>query len=129
MVEGARAPRPLEVLHDEFALTRAARSTASIYPAFDAAKKAVGLEGVTIHDLRHAAGTLAAWTGATTRELSARLGHASPRAAMRYQHAATTRDKEIAQRLDLLLANTPRRPMARVLPFSRHERAMDSDEE
>ena len=36
---------------------------------------------------------------------------------MRYQHAATTRDKEIAQRLDVLLANTPRRPMARVLPF------------
>ena len=42
-------------------------STASIYPAFDAAKKAIGLEKVTIHDLRHAAGTLAARTGATTR--------------------------------------------------------------
>jgi hypothetical protein len=35
--------------------------------------------------------TLAAYTGATTKELMARLGHASPRAAMIYQHAAADR--------------------------------------
>jgi hypothetical protein len=28
----------------------------------------------------------------------ARLGHASPRAALRYQHAAQRRDREIADR-------------------------------
>jgi hypothetical protein len=30
----------------------------------------------------------------------ARLGHASPRAALRYRHAAESRDREIAARLD-----------------------------
>lgn len=41
-------------------------------------------------------GTLAARTGATTKELMARLGHASPNAAMIYQHAAADRDRRIA---------------------------------
>lgn len=62
--------------------------------------KAAGLAGLRFHDLRHAAGTLAARTGATTKELMARLGHASPRAAMIYQHAAADRDRRIAEGLD-----------------------------
>ena len=49
------------------------------------ATRAVGLPGLRFHDLRHTAGTLAARTGATTKEIMARLGHASPRAAMIYQ--------------------------------------------
>ena len=40
-----------------------------------------------LHDLRHGAGTLAAATGTRTKELMRRLGHATPRAALRYQHA------------------------------------------
>jgi integrase len=63
------------------------------------ATRRAGLEGVRFHDLRHAAGTLAARTGATTKELMARLGHASPRAAMVYQHATEDRDRLIAERL------------------------------
>ena len=39
-------------------------------------------EGVRFHDLRHTGNTLAATTGASTRELMARMGHASPRAAL-----------------------------------------------
>lgn len=58
-----------------------------------------GLAGLRFHDLGHAAGTLAAQTGATTKELMARLGHASPQAAMVYQHASLARDVVIAQRL------------------------------
>jgi integrase len=58
-----------------------------------------GLEGLRFHDLRHTAGTLAAQTGATTKELMARLGHASPRAALIYQHATAARDRLIAERL------------------------------
>jgi integrase len=73
---------------------------ATLYKAFWRARDDVGLLDVTIHDLRHAGATLAAWTGASTKELMARLGHASPRAALRYQHAAATRDIEIARRLD-----------------------------
>jgi hypothetical protein len=58
-----------------------------------------GLTGLRFHDLHHAAGTLAAQTGATTKELMARLGHASPQAAMVYRHASLARDVVIAERL------------------------------
>jgi hypothetical protein len=43
------------------------------------------------------------------RELMARLGHSSPRAAMRYQHAAADRDRDIADRLNVLIESTSRR--------------------
>lgn len=49
---------------------------------------------------------LAAQTGATLAELTGRLGHSTPGAAMRYQHAAADRDAEIAKRLSAL-ASTP----------------------
>jgi integrase len=48
------------------------------------------------HDLRHTGNTLAAGTGASTRELMARMGHASPRAALIYQHATSKRDQVVA---------------------------------
>lgn len=66
---------------------------------FAAAVTAAGLAGVTFHDLRHAGGTLAAQLGATERELQARLGHASPAAARRYQHAAERRNRELSDRI------------------------------
>jgi len=47
---------------------------------------------------------MAAQTGATTRELMARLGHSSPRAALIYQHATEERDHTIAAGLDALIA-------------------------
>ena len=53
--------------------------------------------------LRHLAGTLAAATGASTKELMHRLGHASPRAALRYQHATAERDEAIADGIDRIL--------------------------
>lgn len=67
------------------------------------AVRSAGMESFRFHDLRHTAGTLAAQTGATTKELMARLGHASPRAAMIYQHASDDRDRRIAAGLDLLV--------------------------
>ncbi len=57
------------------------------------------LPAAHFHDLRHTGGTLAATTGATTKELMARLGHSSTRAAMIYQHATKERDKAIADAL------------------------------
>ncbi len=65
---------------------------------------AAGLTGLKFHELRHTAGTLAAQTGATTKELMARLGHSSPRAAMIYQHASEKRDRRIADRLSEMVA-------------------------
>jgi integrase len=54
---------------------------------------------VHFHDLRHTGGTLAAATSASLRELMARLGHPSTRAALIYQHATRDRDQAIAMAL------------------------------
>lgn len=59
----------------------------------------VGLPDLHFHDLRHVGNTLAASTGASLKELMTRMGHASPRAALIYQHASLERDKVIAQAL------------------------------
>jgi len=57
-------------------------------------------EGLHVHDCRHAAAMMARMPGVTTKELMARLGHASPRAALIYQHATEDRDQAIAAYLD-----------------------------
>jgi integrase len=54
--------------------------------------------------VRQPRATLAAATGATTKELMRRLGHSSPAAAIVYQHAADDRDVEIASALDAILS-------------------------
>jgi integrase len=56
-----------------------------------------------LHDLRHTGGTLAAQTGATLKEIMARIGHGSTRAAMIYQHATSERDRKIAEALNLMI--------------------------
>ncbi len=75
---------------------------ASLYTAWWRATDKAGLGGVRIHDLRHTGATLAAATGASTRELMLRLGHASSDAALRYQHATANRDEAIARSLSEL---------------------------
>jgi len=70
---------------------------------FDAARAAAGRPDLHFHDLRHTGAVLAAQTGATLAELMARLGHSTPGAAMRYQHAAAGRDKAIAEALSRLV--------------------------
>jgi integrase len=57
-------------------------------------------EGFGFHDLRHTGNTLAASSGASTRELMHRMGHASMRAALIYQHATSKRDQEITAAID-----------------------------
>ena len=60
-------------------------------------------DGFRFHDLRHTGNTLAAGTGASTRELMARMGHSSAAAALLYQHATRARDQAIADALDQLI--------------------------
>ncbi|HXQ44651.1 MAG TPA: site-specific integrase [Acidimicrobiales bacterium] len=79
---------------------------ASLYTAWLAAVNGAGLEGTHFHDLRHTGATLAAMTGASTKELMSRLGHASPVAALRYQHATENRDVAIAEALSELAIGT-----------------------
>ncbi len=59
--------------------------------------------GFRFHDLRHTANTITAAAGASTRELMHRMGHASPEAALRYQHATRARDAELAAALSDLV--------------------------
>jgi integrase len=83
------------------------------------ARRSLALEQVHLHDLRHVAGTLAAATGASTKELMRRLGHASPRAALRYQHATEERDEAIADGIDRLLTTAIDEPQTNVATFRR----------
>jgi integrase len=71
----------------------------TLYRVYYPAREAAGRPDLRVHDLRHTAGTLAALTGATIKELMGRLGHSTPSAAMRYQHVAAGRDKTIAEML------------------------------
>jgi len=65
----------------------------------ESVRKAGLPQGFHFHDLRHTGNTLAAASGASTRELMHRMGHASMRAALIYQHATSERDREIADAL------------------------------
>ena len=75
----------------------------SLYRVFYKAREAAGRPDLRFHDLRHSGAVLAAQTGATLAELMSRLGHSTPGAALRYQHAAAERDLEIARRLSALV--------------------------
>ncbi|WP_199808572.1 tyrosine-type recombinase/integrase [Streptomyces sp. NRRL S-146] len=62
-----------------------------------------GIKGLHFRDLRHTGNTLAASTGASTRELMTRMGHSTARAALIYQHASAARDRLIADALSDLV--------------------------
>ena len=72
---------------------------ASFYPARDKA----GRPDLRWHDLRHTGAVLAASTGATLAELMSRLGHSTPTAALRYQHAAEGRGAVIAKAMSAMV--------------------------
>lgn len=86
LVFGTRSGKPL--------------SSANFGKTWRRVREDAGLPHVHFHDLRHAAATLAAQSGATLKDTMARLGHSTPRAALIYQHAASDRDEAIAQALE-----------------------------
>ena len=67
----------------------------------------IGRPELHLHDVRHTGNTWAAATGASTRELMARMGHGSPDAALRYQHATEDRDRVIAEALTEMTMPAP----------------------
>ena len=75
---------------------------ATLYRHFYKARTAAKRKDLRWHDLRHSGAVLAAATGASLAELMARLGHSTPGAAMRYQHAAQGRDRQIAKLLSAI---------------------------
>jgi integrase len=64
------------------------------------AVQAIGAEGLHFHDLRHTGNAFAASSGAGLRDLMARMGHDSERAAIIYQHAARGADEAITEAMD-----------------------------
>jgi len=84
---------------------------ASWYTAWRRTMKALDIEGMKPHDLRHTGNTLTAIAGASTKELMARFGQSTSRAALIYQHATQDRDQEIADALNgLIEAKLKQRP-------------------
>lgn len=71
----------------------------SLHVPWSKARESAARPDLRFHDLRHTGATLAAATGATLAELMTRLGHSTPAAALRYQHAAADRDRAIAEAL------------------------------
>lgn len=63
----------------------------------------IGVPDLHFHDLRHTGNTLAADAGVSTRNLMARMGHDSERAALIYQHITAKADRLIANVLDAQL--------------------------
>lgn len=110
-------PHLLPVLKDHLAVFVGPDRDALLFPAmrgghlapatmnrwFYRARAVAGREDLRWHDLRHSGAVLAAATGATLAELMARLGHSTPQAAMRYQHAAQGRDRQIAKLLSKMI--------------------------
>jgi integrase len=60
---------------------------------------ALGVPELHFHDLRHTGNTFAADTGASTKNLMGRMGHATARAALIYQHRTRAADQAIADAL------------------------------
>lgn len=80
----------------------------TLYRHWYRAREKAGRPDLRIHDLRHTGAVLAAQAGATLAELMSRIGHSTPQAALRYQHAARGRDTEIAAALSRLVAGRSR---------------------
>jgi len=62
--------------------------------------ESVGARGLHFHDLRHTGNSFAASSGAGIRDLMARMGHDSERAAMIYLHEARGADRAITSAID-----------------------------
>ncbi len=106
----------MPAIDDHLAAMNDTRSTALLFPADSGehlavstlnrywypARAAAGRPDLRWHDLRHTQAVYAAQAGATLAELMARLGHSTPTAALRYQHAADGRDQIIAAALSAL---------------------------
>lgn len=88
---------PMFVGRDGQAMKRSALQT-----AWKRAAIAAGAKGFHLHDVRHSGLTVAAQSGATTKELMSRGGHRTPHAALIYQHVASERNELLAAQIDAL---------------------------
>ena len=100
----------VEPAPDALVFTKANGSTLdrrNFHTMWRRATRKAGVASYHFHDLRHLAATMAAVSGATTRELMRRMGHASQRAALIYQHATEDRDRAVAEAMSRLIEPQP----------------------
>jgi integrase len=76
------------------------RSNFNKMAAWPHAVHAIGAAGLHFHDLRHTGNHFAAASGASLKDLMARMGHDSERAAIIYQHEARGADLAITSAID-----------------------------
>ena len=76
------------------------RSNFNKMAAWPYAVRSIGAEGLHVHDLRHTGNTFAASSNAGLKDLMARMGHDSERAALIYQHEARGADQRITGAID-----------------------------
>jgi integrase len=76
------------------------RSNFNKMSGWASAARSIGAGGLHFHDLRHTGNTFAASGGAGIKDLMARMGHDSERAALIYQHEARGADKMITDTID-----------------------------
>ena len=76
------------------------RSNFNKMSGWPSAVRSIGAEGLHFHDLRHTGNTFASSGGAGIKDLMARMGHDSERAALIYQHEARGADKMITDTID-----------------------------
>jgi hypothetical protein len=87
------------------------------------ATRAVGLDGLRIHDLRHTAVALWIAAGANPKEVAARAGHASVSFTLdRYGHLYPEADTALRDRLDALYGSARPAPEGTVVRLPRRAR-------
>ncbi|TBL39180.1 site-specific integrase [Verrucosispora sp. SN26_14.1] len=115
-------PEALVFTGDKGAVLRSGNFRRAV--GWSAALRAAGMpEGFHFHDLRHTGNNLAAATGASTRDLMHRMGHASMRAALIYQHANSERDREIADAMDRRITKQTKRAAGKPKPKDKQKPA------
>lgn len=90
----------------------------SLYRVYYPARDSVGRSDLRFHDLRHTSAVMAASQGVTLADLMAWLGHASPAAALIYQHASKDARVQIAAGLSGMAEATLPEP----IPIDRKRR-------
>lgn len=76
------------------------RSNFNKMAAWPYAVRSIGAEGLHVHDLRHTGNTFAVSSNVGLKDLMARMGHDSERAALIYQHEARGADQRITGAID-----------------------------
>lgn len=85
------------------AINRGHLYSSSFARLVEKAALAAGRPDATPHTLRHTGASLATSVGATTADVMARLGHATPGMAMHYQHNLDGADARVADGLSRIL--------------------------